>query len=427
MTYTPHPQWIPASYTEAARDIERRPIEETHYQEFKRKLERPESIAKVLAQLANDGGVLHIGIDEDKETARATAITPVRLEGQVERILEIARSLDPPLYIEQPAVLANPDDPAEGIIVVRVPVSPVAPHQTPDRRYHGRNHRTSYPMSDAEVERLMRQREERSERVSTMLAETVKDLSRGDRGFTPSASLACGSMTIVAEPVPVRDRHLLRRQLGNEANWRSWLDEHVRSATDGASARLIQGQGLTGMLPSGWSPFRGTLADGRTTTGVERQSTGRGNDPEIPVRGVVQLDETGAARVSQNHIIYPPRSDDRRVLAWPYVVAGALWTLALLDSITGEIGYRTDVAIAIHVDLMNTVPDELTNDTEAGHWRRGRLTASQREPYPGAEYRETTVVSLAELGGDPRGPLDRLFGRLLRGMGLGDLLAPPAP
>jgi hypothetical protein len=116
VTSTPRPQWIPASYQDAVDDIASRSIEETHYQEFKAELERSGAIAKALAQLANYGGVLHIGVAENKETARATGVTPVKLLGYVERILQVAGSLDPPLYIEQPVVLANPAVPTEGIV-----------------------------------------------------------------------------------------------------------------------------------------------------------------------------------------------------------------------------------------------------------------------------------------------------------------------
>jgi hypothetical protein len=83
------------------------------------------------------------------------------------------------------------------------------------------------------------------------------------------------------------------------------------------------------------------------------------------------------------------------------VISGALWTLALLDSILAEVGYRTDVEIGVHVDLMNTVPEEPA-DGVTGMARHTR--ESDRQPYAGSDYDETTLVSLAELDGDLRGP-----------------------
>jgi hypothetical protein len=269
----------------------------------------------------------------------------------------------------------------------------------------------------------MRQRGQRGEPVTRMLAETVKDLSRGDSGFTPQASLSVGCMTVVAQPVPVRDRHLLRRQLADESTWWRWLEEHMTATAGRARREAALHPDLGYVLVFTWSPFRGQWGSGCTTTGVERHSTGTGYEADVPRRGVFQLDESGGVRVSQNYIIHPPAAADRRVLAWGSLISGAPWTLALLDGILAEGGYRTDVAIGVHVDLMNTVPEEPA-DGVTGIARR--IRESERQPYAGSDYEETSLVSLAELAGDLRGPLDRLFGQLLRAMGLGDLLAPPA-
>ncbi|MCZ7420053.1 ATP-binding protein [Verrucosispora sp. WMMA2121] len=412
------PAWTPRSFKEAEEDLRSKVIRESHYLEFKAEFGGGEAgtgkIRKALASLANDGGVLVVGVEEDKATVRAERLVPVQLAGLVERIEGVAASLDPPLHLERAVELEDPNDPARGIVVVRVPVSLMAPHQVPSGMYYARDERRAHVMPDAMVERLMRQREERANRVARSLDETVKDLSRGDRGFTPSASLFVGCFTLAAEPVPVRDQHLLAARLADNNSYSRWLEEHMEVAKDRAGRLIGLHQDLAQALYSGgWSPDRGVPRYARTMTGVERATTGEGHEPEIPVRDILAIDESGAVRLSSNYIIYPERGDDRRVLAWRTVLSAAVWTLGLLDSITAEAGYRAGVAIAVHVELMNTVPEEPADGVVG---RARDIRASTRESYPGATYQGQTLVPLAEIGGDLRGAMDRLFGQMLRNL-----------
>jgi predicted HTH transcriptional regulator len=139
-------------------DVASGEVREHHHLEFKRDNygsadSSKKELAKDVAALAVDGGVLVIGVDEDSSSGRATQLTPVALAGQVERIQSIcAGRIDPPLPIKV-RDLPDPDIPETGLVVIEVPSSPTAPHQV-DGRYVGRADRMVRVLADAEVVRL---------------------------------------------------------------------------------------------------------------------------------------------------------------------------------------------------------------------------------------------------------------------------------
>ncbi len=131
-------------------------MRERHWIDVKRQVSTSESdkkeFARDVASFANDGGLLVIGVAEDKANG-TFSVAPVPLSGLPEQVDQILRSrCDPPLFVQCHPI---EDSGAEGsgVLLVEVPPSPLAPHMV-DGRYHGRGDTTKYRLSDAEVVRL---------------------------------------------------------------------------------------------------------------------------------------------------------------------------------------------------------------------------------------------------------------------------------
>lgn len=118
--------WIPRTWTEIEALLGE--AIETASLDFKRKLGSSDEVAKDIAAMSLNGGVLIYGIDEDPETLTATRIEPVAFKGAEERIRQIAASnIAPPCELEVEIIRKAEGDSA-GAIAVRVPESLQAPH-----------------------------------------------------------------------------------------------------------------------------------------------------------------------------------------------------------------------------------------------------------------------------------------------------------
>ncbi len=141
--HTPGP-WPPRTEAALETAAKNRDLVESHYLELKQELP-PNSdpankeLARDLASLAIDGGLLILGVDE----VQNYALTPVPLDGLAERVEQVAGSrIDEPLpltFIE----IESAANPAGGYLLVRVPASPRAPHMV-DNRYWGRGDKTAH-------------------------------------------------------------------------------------------------------------------------------------------------------------------------------------------------------------------------------------------------------------------------------------------
>lgn len=131
--------------------------EESSTLDFKRELGSSSEIAKDLAAMALNGGVLVYGVEEDKTTGIAVGIAPVPLKQVEERLRQIAGSgVAPPIDFDVKLIREKPSDP-NGVVVVVVPASPLAPHQA-NHRYPSRRGTTTDYLEERDVERLYQQR-----------------------------------------------------------------------------------------------------------------------------------------------------------------------------------------------------------------------------------------------------------------------------
>ncbi len=165
--------WIPKSEEEIEKAVNSDALEETAI--FDAKVALPSKnieIAKDIAAMSNDGGVIIYGIGED-ENKRLKILSPFVLEGQPERISSIAQTsiAEPPIFHIHTIPIKQ--EPSKGYIVIVIPPSERAPHMvivSGDHRYYGRNAKGNVLLSEAEVGRLY----ERRNRLEVDLKELIE-------------------------------------------------------------------------------------------------------------------------------------------------------------------------------------------------------------------------------------------------------------
>jgi hypothetical protein len=139
-------------------------LDETHWVELKQAVpasSKPANLelARDLASLSVDGGVLIIGIAD--ASGSAGAVTGTAVEGLESRIAQVATGrISPPLPVTIDA-FPKPGNPDLGVLVVTVPASAGAPHMV-DGNYWGRGAIGKRTLEDDEVRRLLRDRQARS-------------------------------------------------------------------------------------------------------------------------------------------------------------------------------------------------------------------------------------------------------------------------
>lgn len=152
--------WIPETAAELESLISQGALEETATLDFKREISKSKDLARDVAAMANDGGVLVFGVGEDAN-GRPNILAPFALEGQVEKISAIVNScLSEGLKIEIRS-LRREKGLESGYLVVIVPPSPLAPHMVivgGENRYYGRTAKGNVILTEGEVARLYERR-----------------------------------------------------------------------------------------------------------------------------------------------------------------------------------------------------------------------------------------------------------------------------
>jgi len=147
--------WIPRSFDEVVNVLGS--ATETGQLDFKEELGRNQEVAKDIAAMTIDGGVLLYGIHETNRGI-GDKLAPIAVSGTPERIQQIAASSIRPVPVIETHVLTEAHGDPAGLIVVVVPPSPLVPHMANDR-YPARSGTTTRYLSEPEVERFYMQRE----------------------------------------------------------------------------------------------------------------------------------------------------------------------------------------------------------------------------------------------------------------------------
>lgn len=428
----PRPRWDPQSFEQAVADIARGDIRETAYQDFKVELGRTESIRKSLSMFANDGGVLFFGVEEDKKTQVATRAVPVLLEGAIERIHNIAGSVDPQLTLEDPLVLPDPADPSRGIIVVTVPPSPIAPHQA-DGKYYRRAGNISAVMTDAEVERAIRARGTWDEAAEGWLADLLEPLRKDPSHQFHEAESIVLSIAVMPRPA---SRELLSLTMGDLTSLWKWVGDVLKDGAEAAQALVAACPVLDRKVArETFGAYRGSSQPTRTPSGImakfdfdgeiltpKRRLASNESQKKLRRRGVLEIAESGAIRLTHNHLasLVGPSTDPKRCFAWQEAIGLVLASVATSHRLITQAGAAADLAVALEIQgLEGAYPVEPWDDLDG---LRRDMRSSERDPYTENTFRAATLWSQQELKRAPHLPLDRMFGQLLRSMGLGNVL-----
>lgn len=153
-------------------------LDETRWVELKQEVpasSKPANLelAKDLASLSVDGGLLIVGI-EDAGGHRAGAVVGARTEGIRERIDQVCGArVEPPLHVETSLL----SDAARSVAIVTVPASEDAPHMV-DHLYWGRGDTGKRPLSDVEVSRLFSERLGKAESFELRLRRVRTEFDR---------------------------------------------------------------------------------------------------------------------------------------------------------------------------------------------------------------------------------------------------------
>ena len=393
--------WIPRTEDELRSGLQDGLLRESHHLDLKR---HPPSgkggnkdIAKDIASLAIDGGVLVFGVDEASGT-----LSPFRLTGFSERVDQIARSLiDEPLRVRV-EVLPSVESPGVGYALVIVPESPSAPHMV-DLRYRGRGDTTNIVLSDAEVVRLHERRQrERSGIEDLLMAEIERDPS-------PSGQRRQAHMFVVAEPVTNRREMLL--EVIDDSSPTRWIMENLINGRPGVRLTEQWSPDLSiasnvSRTADGWSAHTGYLAPGREP--LPEADEDDLFEVEIRENGGIRL---FCSRATASH----PHADSPGRVALETIIGGLTLRTTLIAGVIAdkcEHNGAWDLGLAV------------TNLRGAVSWAASRSLTGYAVPYSSDDYKEVASAMSAELTTDPVEIVGRLFARLNRALNGGSVPIP---
>jgi hypothetical protein len=222
--------WVPKDAESLIAAAEEGALDEKHDFDAKRELPgNNKELAKDIAAMTTDGGVLIYGLGEDDDH-RPRLPMPIKLAGVAERIDNVAQSSISGNPRIESRHLRLAEDGSRGFIAVVVPASPDAPHQVMiggDRRFYGRSDTGNRRLSEEEIARLYERRASRSADRDRLLEECV---ARAPFGEPPAGEL--GFLQAFIRPA-VPDDGLWERATEAEGSEDS-LKRHLRDAATSA-------------------------------------------------------------------------------------------------------------------------------------------------------------------------------------------------
>lgn len=214
----------PANIEELQERISSGEFRESRALEFKREFPKNPEVARQIAGLAAEGGVLVIGVAEEES---ALAITPIEHQGLRERVEQIGRDNPRPAVQVESHVL-EAETTGLGVLWIEVPASPAMLHEVAGT-YYARDDTQTRPMRDAEVEDRMKLRANRQRLILEALAEAREREQ-------PTAPSLHARTCIVARPIGATENEFYESTRG-------------RDAWDDFAFGLLQPQGLVPATP----------------------------------------------------------------------------------------------------------------------------------------------------------------------------------
>lgn len=401
-------RWRPTSAADVQAAIDNGVLEERHWLDIKRQLNRgphdKTELARDAASFANEGGVLLYGVEENRKTGELT-LAPTPLAGLAESIEQIVHQrCDPPLFVQCHPIPASADDTETGFLVVEIPPSPLAPHMV-EGKYHGRGDKTKHVLSDTEVERLHAIRTARQASTQQLIdAEIARDPLPQDPEEVRFYAVALP----LASPPELLTPHLAGTELA----------EIVERATKTRHAHDLLHSLPTYPEPRavgrGWRtydlPSRMPLPDPNRRPGNYDQA-----DLEIADNGSITL------YVSKLSTSIPTRrpghaANEHLTMRFLYTGTAVALTRALLtlaNQIGSTFGYRGPWHLAVGLTNLAGVADVTDR-------RSIELEYEVPTRYSAEQYQQGTTASSGELDVAPGPVLARLTYKLTRALGKED-------
>jgi hypothetical protein len=371
-------------------------LDESAWCELKRELpprskEANRELARDLASLAVDGGSLYIGVDE--KAPGGDPLRPQPLAGLRERVDQVGRSrANPPLFVESHEIPAD-GRPGYGYLEVVVRASADAPHQV-EGVYFGRSDTGKCRLSDQQVERLMRGREQQRHRAEDALqaliaadpyqgenrthphlfivarpgvqrTEMCRDVIAADAGFHPLLTLLTGVVNDVISP----------------------LYCSMRRAPDGVLKALMNPQRITG--------------------GVALKSLSAYSSSDEQRHRELRVDEDGDLSLYDSCVGWdgePFNGVPRKELSGPKIVGSLREVLAVATAVSHSIRIPGSWHVGVALTGIRGYAHRITDWPDYG------------PPCIEDTYLRVERFNLATIERTPGDVADKLLGRLLRGL-----------
>jgi hypothetical protein len=370
--------WLPKTEGQILAAVQSGSLEETSIFDAKKELpSKGEEIAKDIAAMANDGGVIIYGIGEDGNR-RLTIANPIPLKGQAERIDAIVRSsiTEPPLI--HIFSIPSSDSSSHGYIIVFIPPSERAPHMVVvkgDHRFFGRSATGNVLLSEGEVARLY----DRRHQIEIDLAKLL-DSEILSSPYEPNKNFAY--LFLVARPVLSREG-FFDPVINDEDNLQTILNNLVQEVS---SSTIFPHNYDPDFSPP---PFWKQLSEGLLGQLRSRSS----EDPDAPKETLnLQIDNNGCG-----HLFCGRAADkiqrESPLYVFPEIIAGLTSRfVALIAKLYEKASYigMVDLGIAI-IGLKNSIV--YTQDLRI---------QTMRIPYDRDKYTKTRRFSAIKLLDEPR-------------------------
>ena len=404
-----HGRWRPDTWQDVLDAADGGLLDESHWVDLKRELPtgKPKhntDLAKDLASLAVDGGLLVIGIEDDD--SRAGAVCGVDLTQLADRVDQVARDkVRPQLTVRSTPVL-DPERPGWGCLLVHVPASPRAPHMV-DYVYYGRGDRANTKLGDDDVRRIRREREDHHRDIERALDDIVEHCP------VPAEAHTFGHLYVLVQPATAEDDALV--PLLTDGNFGSIVVNLNR-----VIAEELRLPPHSPALHEATRPRQ--HAEGITlTSGLDQ--------PKLIERYVLELvvREDGAVSLicgRGTDVEFGPRrylpDEEPQKLVYPSVILGLTHSvLALAGRLADRYaGYQGEWRIGVR---LTGLTDAIAYDLTQGMHLDVRNAAYGRE-----RYQRATTATTEDLVTEPHRVVQRLLAPLLRGLSVGDRYVLPA-
>ncbi len=378
--------WVPKSIDEITRALELGDLEEHAQLDVKRALPAPKrgvDIAIDVAAMANDGGLILYGVEEDEtgRPCRVHALHDLHLARErVDQVVQHALVGPPRIHIDLFPLKPGGD---EGCLAVVVPASPEAPHMVlKQQRFYGRGEAGNRPLEAPEIDRLYARRARWGLDCYQLLEDALVRLPFGPIGV--EGVLALVSHPVASEP-GLLDR-LRHDDDGEVAGPRSTIVPILAAAESRCLNR------------DGWVPGLSDIREWAPSPGGGFRGMTHGPDEEPCLRRYLSLQVDGDGTTTLLCGRGTKQVDGRGLLVAEQLIAIlCAQVCAASGSLLSDGSYVGPVDVAVHVDGLRSAVSWERHGHDTG------FLDDTRHPYGDDRYRAYRRVDVRQLVEDPIG------------------------